>query len=140
MLVLADPIIPGTLESLPLKAKVSNFIKIGPTETFRRIRKKVLKKVRIYSSKQGMNKAQDKYHNYVPKEVYPGNAIIIKTIGGISLSKRFDPATVWGKLIAGELDIHEISSRHTELFDEPTVNIDVADFIDDYLTYAGREK
>jgi thioesterase domain-containing protein len=94
----------------------------------------VNKKLRTLSSKTS-NRAQDKYHSYEPKTVYPGKAIIIKPVGGVTLSSTFDPELGWGKLVSGGLKIHEVHSGHTELFEEPAVG-KTAEILKAYLAQA----
>ena len=72
---------------------------------------------------------------YAPQKPYPGKAIIFKAVGGVSLSSSFDPELGWGKLVAGGLKIHEIRSGHTELFEEPPVQM-VAEILKDCLAQA----
>ena len=122
MLALADPIIQSGLTPLPFRTKVSNMLQLGPVETLTRVQEKAIKKIRMLKRKNG-NRAQDKYLTYIPQKVYPGKAIIFKSVGGLSLSSTFDPELGWGKLVGGGLEIHEIRSGHTELFDEPPVRV-----------------
>ena len=122
LLALADPIIQNGKIPLPLPTRASNLLQLGPVEILKRGQKRVNKKLRTLSSKTS-NRAQDKYHSYEPKTVYPGKAIIIKTIGGVTLSSTFDPELGWGKLVSGGLKIHEVHSGHTELFEEPAVGV-----------------
>jgi thioesterase domain-containing protein len=134
LLALADPIIQSGLKSLPFRTKASNLLQLGPVEPLRRVQKRVIKKLRIRNSETS-NRAQDKYHAYVPKKVYPGKAYIFKSVGEVSLSSSFDPELGWRKLVSGGLKIHEIYSGHTELFDEPAVRV-TAENLKDCLAQA----
>jgi phthiocerol/phenolphthiocerol synthesis type-I polyketide synthase E len=134
LLVLADPIIQGGLKSLPLRTKVSNLIQMGPLEALTRAQEKAVKELRRLKA-QKSNRAQIKYHKYVPQKIYPGKAVIFKPVDGVSLSSTFDPELGWGKLVAGGLEIHEVPSGHTELFEEPPVRV-VAEILKDCLAQA----
>lgn len=134
LLVLADPIIQSGTKPLPFWTKISNLLKLGPVESFTRIQSRMIKKLRVRKGKTS-NRAQDKYHKYLPNQVYPGSAVIITAVGEISLSSSFDPQLGWGKLVAGGLEIHEIPSDHTELFDEPTVKV-TSEILNNYLAQA----
>jgi acyl transferase domain-containing protein/thioesterase domain-containing protein/acyl carrier protein len=120
LLALVDPIIQAGLKPLSFRTKASHLLQLGPGEVLKRAQKKVDEKLHRLNS-QRSNRAQVKYHKYVPQQVYPGRAIIFKPVDKVTLSSEFDPALGWGELIAGGLEICEVPGSHTDLFEEPHV-------------------
>ncbi|MBD2355858.1 amino acid adenylation domain-containing protein [Tolypothrix sp. FACHB-123] len=131
MLALFDPTIEEGAKPLSWPNKLLNIVKIGPGEVIQRAKKNLVKKILTRNQKQAVNKAQVKYKDYVLKP-YQGKASIFKPVDHISLSYDYEPDFGWGKLVKGGLDIYEIPGVHTDIFQEPNVQV-VAEKLKDCL-------
>ncbi|WP_422614292.1 thioesterase domain-containing protein [Calothrix parietina] len=122
MLALFDPTIEEGAKPLSWQNKLLNILKIGTGEVIQRAKKSLVKKMIARNNKQAVNKAQVKYKDYVLKP-YQGKAFIFKPVDRISLTYDYEPDLGWGKLINGGLEIHEIPGVHTDIFQEPNVQV-----------------
>ena len=130
MLALFDTRAPRAFKRKPAQERVSRHL----TNFLRLEQKQKLTYVQTYlqqrrahrffmTNKSPLQEAHEQAErDYVP-QVYPGKAILFRASEQPEEVFWVDPQLGWGSLVAGELEIQEVSGNHDNLFREPYVRV-----------------
>lgn len=139
LLALFDSYIEKTQKLLLLGQRLSNLLRLSPTEFLEKAKFKVEKKFRrlrygtqylphIYLPEPVISALKD----YTPK-TYSGRVLLFKARDDFSVSYSYDPPELgWRKFVDGELEIHEVPGGHISILEEPHVQV-VAEKLKVYL-------